>query len=87
MFFITQNCSTDSAIGEDFQKQTMCDSSIENMHTGYSVFNGINAVIQLWKHTAADISVCNQFFCIGNRKFGNQGGRIFRIFVYSLDIG
>ena len=81
MFFITQNCSTDSAIGEDFQKQTMCDSSIENMHTGYSVFNGINAVIQLWKHTTADISVCNQFFCIGNRKFGNQGGRIFRIFV------
>ena len=50
------------------------------------VFNGVNTVIQLRQHPAADKSVADQPVGFGCRQFGDQRGFVGRIFVYPLNV-
>lgn len=48
--------SSDTLICKDFKQQAVWNPSIQNMNSGNAVFNGVNAVLKLWKHTASQAS-------------------------------
>ena len=64
----------------------MGDPSIQDMDSGHAVLDGINAVVQLGQHAAADIAACNQLFRLCHMELGNQRGRVLRVPAHALDI-
>ena len=64
----------------------MGNTSVQDMHSGYAVFDGVDAVVELRKHTAADVAIFDKLSCLFYMKLGNQGRRILRISADALDI-
>ena len=78
--------SSDTLIGEDLQQQAVCQTSIQNMHTVYTVADRRSTVVQLRQHTTADVTIVDQSLCLGSCQSGNKCGLVIDVLVQSLDI-
>ena len=63
--------STDTTVGKDLQKQAMRNASVQDMDTGYAIFNRVDAVLQLRQHAAAQASAVYKILCLFYGHFGN----------------
>ena len=85
-FCVIQNCRSDPLIRKYLKKQAVRNPSVQDMHPGYAVLNGVHAILKLRQHTAFDITFLHQCPSIRDTKLGDQSVRIGRILVHAFDI-
>ena len=83
---ILGDCGTDTTVSKDFQKQTVCNTAVQNMYPGYAVLDGINAVLQLRQHAASQASAVHEVLCLFYGHLGNQGALVLKVTVNTLYI-
>lgn len=65
----------------------MCDSAVQNMNAGNTLFDGIDAILKLGNHTAADHTLINESMSLVKSQLGDQGILVLEVAVNALYIG
>ena len=60
LLIIFQNRRSNSFICKYLQQQAMGNPPVQDMHSGYTVIDSVDAILQLRNHTAAYVSILNE---------------------------
>ena len=64
----------------------MGNTSVQDMHPGYAIFNSFNTVVQLGQHAAADKTIANKLAGFLNAQLGDQSIFVLRILINPFNI-